>query len=91
VLADTTSRTIVGTPGQIKRQAEQAEVATLLQQPTLTPLSVQLVPQEQPRRRASWPAAVTAAVEAPVAAEQIGPASGVLWADWERGKRRPPC
>lgn len=91
VLADTTIRTIVRTQGQIIRQAEQAEVATLLQQPSLTPLSVQLVPPDQPRRRASWPAEVTAAVEAAVTAEQLSPPSGVGWADWERGKRRRPC
>jgi hypothetical protein len=43
VLVDTTIRTIVRTHGQIIRQAEQAEVTTLLQQPTLTPLPLQLV------------------------------------------------
>jgi hypothetical protein len=83
VLADTTIRTIVRTHGQIIRQAEQAEVTTLLQQPTLTPLPLQLVPHDQPRR-ASWPAEVTAAVEAALVADQVRPPSGVLWADWER-------
>jgi hypothetical protein len=84
VLSDTTIRTIVRTHGQIIRQAEQAEVATLRQQPDMAMLPLQLVPHDQPRRRASWPAELQAAVEAALAAEQEHPPVGVAWTDWER-------
>jgi len=90
VLADTTIRTIVRTHGQFIRQAEQAEVATLRQQPDMAMLPFQLVPPDQPRRRTSWPAELQAAVEAAVAAEQEHLSVGVAWAEWERGKRGSP-
>jgi hypothetical protein len=53
VLSDTTIRTLVRTHGQFIRQAEQAEGAALLQQPDLATLELQLVPHDQPQRRAS--------------------------------------
>ncbi len=84
VLSDTTIRTMVRTHGQIIRQAEQAEVAALLQQDDLTPHSLQLVPHGQVRRCASWPAELTAAVATALAAKQVRPPDGVTWADWER-------
>jgi hypothetical protein len=91
VLSDTTIRTIVRTHGQIIRQAEQVEVAALLQQNDLTPHSLQVVPHGQVRRCAGWPSELTAAVATALAAEQVRPPSGVTWADWERvlAARRP--
>jgi hypothetical protein len=47
-------------------------------------LDLNLVPHQQPRRRAGWPAALNAAVDAAVASEQVRPPAGVSWADWER-------
>lgn len=51
VLSDTTIRTIVRAHGQIVRQAEQAEVAALLQQDDLVTLELQVVAHDQARRR----------------------------------------
>jgi hypothetical protein len=87
VLSDTTIRILVRTHGQLIRQAEQAEVAALLQQPDLATMDLQLVPHDQPQRRASWPKELNGAVELALAAEQPQPPEGVRWADWERGKR----
>jgi hypothetical protein len=42
------------------------------------------VPVEQPRRRPGWPAALSAAVEAALAQQQVRPPDGVSWTDWER-------
>jgi hypothetical protein len=84
VLSDTTIRTLVRTHGQLIRQAEQAEVAALLQQPDLAMLELQLVPHDQQQRRASWPKELNVAVELALAAEQLRPPEGVRWADWER-------
>jgi hypothetical protein len=87
MLSDTTIRTLVRTHGQLIRQAEQAELAALLQQPDLATLDLQLVLHDQPQRRASWPKELNLAVELALAAEQPHPPEGVRWADWERGKR----
>jgi hypothetical protein len=84
VLSDTTIRSLVRTHGQIIQQAEQAEAATLLQQPDRATLNLQLVPHDQPRRRASWSEELTAAVETALAQDQARPPAGVSWADWER-------
>jgi hypothetical protein len=84
VLSDTTIRTIVRTHGQIIRQAEQAEVAVLLQRGDLATLDLQVVPHDQPRRQAGWPKELNAAVEAAVAAGQVRPPDGVSWTDWDR-------
>ena len=84
ILSDTTIRSVVRAHGQIVRQAEQAEVAALLQRDELATLELHLVPHDQPRQRVGWPKELNAAVEVAVAAEQVCPPSGVSWADWAR-------
>ena len=42
------------------------------------------VSMEQPRRRPGWPQALSAAVEAALATQQVCPPVGVSWTDWER-------
>jgi hypothetical protein len=84
VLSDTTIRSLVRTHGQIIRQAEQLEVATLLQRDDLTTLALQVVPHDRPRRRAGWPKELNAAVDMALAAGQFCPPHGVSWADWNR-------
>ncbi len=84
ILSDTTIRSVVRTHGQIIRQAEQAEVAALATRDDLATLDLTLVPHEQPRRRAGWPAELNAAVDAALTSEQTRPPDGVAWADWER-------
>ncbi len=84
VLSDTTIRTIVRTHGQIIRQAEQAEVAALLQHDDLRAADLLVIPHNQPRRRAGWPEELNAAVDTALAAEQVCPPDGVSWADWDR-------
>jgi hypothetical protein len=84
ILGETTLRSLVRSHGQIIRQAEQAEATTLAVQDDLTTLNLQLVPHDQPRRRAGWPLELNAAVDAALAAEQVRPPEGVSWADWER-------
>jgi len=69
VLSDTTIRSLVRGHGQLIRQAEQAEVAALTTRDDLASLDLRLVPHEQPRRRAGWPAELNAAVEAALARE----------------------
>lgn len=89
MLSTTTIRSILRTPGQIIRQAEQTEVAALLQRADLATLNLLMLPHDQPRWRAGWPKQLNAAVEAALAAEQVCPPDGVSWADWQRGKRGP--
>jgi hypothetical protein len=84
VLSDTTVRALVRTHGQLIRQAEQAEVAALLERTDLADLTPQLVPAQQPRRRAAWPTELTAAVDAALIAGAKRPPPGVTAADWER-------
>lgn len=84
VLSDTTIRSLVRTHGQIIRRAEQADVAAMAAHGDLAPLDLQVVPHDQPRRRAGWPAELNAAVDAALAAEHACPPTGVSWADWER-------
>ena len=76
MLSDTTIRTIVRSHGQIVRQAEQAEVAALLQQDDLATLDLQVVPHDQPRRRAGWPVELNKAVSTALATEQVCPPAG---------------
>ncbi len=83
ILSSTTLRTLVREHGQIIRQAEQAEVALLAQQPDPSG-KLQVVPHHAPRQRAGWPAALNEAVDAALAAEQAYPPDGVSWADWTR-------
>jgi len=84
VLSDTTVRNLVRTHGQLIRQAEQAEVSALLGRDDLATLTPQLIPPQQPRRRASWPAEVNAAVDAALIAGSMRPPPHVTTADWER-------
>ncbi len=84
VLAETTLRSLVRSHGHVIRQAEHAEVTTLMEQADLGSSELQLVPYDQPRRRAGWPAELNAAVEAALVADQICPPAGVSWADWDR-------
>jgi hypothetical protein len=84
VLSDTTIRSLVRTHGHVIRQAEQAEVTALATRDDLATLDLRLVPHEQPRRRAGWPAELNAAVDAALVREQARPPDGVSWADWER-------
>ncbi len=84
ILSDTTIRSLVRLHGQIIRQTEQAEVVALATRDDLATLDLNLVPHQQPRRRAGWPAALNAAVDAAVASEKGRPPAGVSWADWER-------
>ncbi len=84
VLSDTTVRNLVRTHGQIIRQAEQAEVAALLAHHDLTTLRPQLIPPQQPRRRAAWPVELTAAVDAALSAGATRRPAGVTAVDWER-------
>src|SRR5687767_13540767 len=84
ILSDTTIRSLVRTHGQIIRRAEQAEVAALATRDDLGTLDLDLVPHEQPRRRAGWPAELNAAVDTALASKQVRPPDGVSWADWER-------
>ena len=84
LLSETTVRNLVRTHGQIIRQAEQSEVTALLAREDLAVLSPQLIPAQQPRRRASWPECLSAAVEQALHAECPKPPDGVSFADWER-------
>jgi hypothetical protein len=84
VLSGTTVRALVRTHGQIIRQAEQAQVAALLQRDDLADLTPQLIPPSQPRRRAAWPLELTSAVDAALIAGDVRPPAGVTAADWER-------
>ena len=84
VLCATTIRSLVRTHGQIIRQAEQAEVAALLQRDDLETLRPQLMPVTEPRRRAGWPKELSAAVDLALAAGAERPPQGIRQADWER-------
>jgi len=84
VLCATTIRSLVRTHGQILRQAEQAEVAALLQRDDLATLRPQLAPVTAPRRRAGWPKELNAAVDLALAAGAERPPQGIRQADWER-------
>lgn len=84
LLSDTSLRTLVRTHGQLIRQAEQDEVAALLAHPNRSTLQPQLVPTTQPRRRAGWPAELSAAVERALEDGLAEPPAGVSRADWER-------
>jgi len=84
VLSATTIRSLVRTHGQIIRQAEQAEVAALMQRDDLEALRPQLVPVTVPRRRAGWPKELSAAVDLALSAGADRPPQGITQADWER-------
>jgi hypothetical protein len=84
VLSETTVRNLVRSHGQIIRQAEQAEVKSLLARADLATLTPHLLPAAQPRRRAAWPASLSAAVDQALGAATPHPPPGVSAADWER-------
>lgn len=84
ILSTTTVRALVRTHGQIIRQAEQTEVAALLERDDLATLEPQLVPPQQPRRRAGWSADLNAAMDAALITGSTRPPPGVTAADWER-------
>jgi len=80
VLSNTTVQALVRTHGQLIRLAEQAEVAALLERTDLADLTLFVVPTQQPRRSAPWPAELTAAL----IAGSTRPPRGVTVADWEQ-------
>jgi len=84
VLSETSPRTLVRTHGQIIRQAEQTEVKSLLAREDLATLTPQLIPAQQPRRRAAWSASLSAAVDQALHVASPTPPDGVSFADWER-------
>ena len=84
VLGETTLRSLVRRHGHVVRQAEQAEVVSLLARDAPASVELHLVPAEQPRRRVGWPAELNAAVDTALASAQVRPPEGVSWADWDR-------
>jgi hypothetical protein len=85
VVCTTEVRHLVREHGSEIRAAEIAEAQALLADPErLARARAQLVPAQEPRRRAAWPQEVTAAVEAALAEERPTPPKGVRSADWER-------
>jgi hypothetical protein len=84
VMSETQSRRWVCTHGQIIRQAEKAEVETLLQRPDLDGLQAHLSAASPPRRPAAWAVELNQAVETALAQPNPKPPSGVTTADWER-------
>ncbi len=83
ILGSTTLRHLVRQHGQIIRQAEQGEAATLAHAGRGS-ATVQVVPHQPTRRQPGWPEALNAAVQAALAAKQVRPPQGVSWADWTR-------
>ncbi len=94
ILCSTEVRRLVRQHGGEIRAAEIAEAQALLADPErLGRARAQLAPAGEPRRRAAWPAEVTAAVEASLAQESPTPPEGVRGADWEpsSGPMRCSC
>lgn len=85
VVCTTEVRRLVREHGSEIRAAEIAEAKALLADPErLARARAQLVPAQEPRRRAAWPQELTAAVEAALEKEEPTPPKGVRAADWER-------
>lgn len=85
VISTTEVRCLVREHGKEIRAAEIGEAQALLADPDrLARARAQLVPAQEPRRKAAWPQEVTAAVEAALAEERAKPPEGVRPADWER-------
>jgi hypothetical protein len=85
VMGATEVRRLVREHGQQLRAAEIAEAQALLADPErLAQARARLAPAQEPRRRAAWPQALTAVVEAALAEERPTPPKGVRPADWER-------
>jgi len=86
-LCASTLRTLVREHGEMLARAEQAEVCALagrVAQGDLEGLRPRLIPACTPRRRAAWPAAVSAAVDQARAAGQTQVPEGVRPCDWDR-------
>ena len=83
-LSATMVRTLVRDHGGRIRRVERSRAIALLERPPHGSQRLQVVPHTQPRRRAGWPQALNAVVEATLAQEQAGPPAGVSRADWER-------
>jgi hypothetical protein len=83
LLSASTPRTLVRDHGGRIRSVEHTEAVCLLAQGCRGRHLVG-VPVEQPRRRPGWPAALSTAVEAALAQQQVRPPEGVSWTDWER-------
>jgi hypothetical protein len=84
VLSETRVRRLVRTHGLLIGQAEQTEVRALLAREDLATLTPQLIAAQQPRRRAAWPASLSAAVDQALHVASPTPPDGVSFADWER-------
>ena len=84
ILGETTLRSLVRRHGHVVRQAEQAEVVSLLARDAVAPVELHLLPANQRRRRAGLPAELNAAVDTALAAKEACPPQGVSWADWDR-------
>lgn len=89
VLCASTLRTVVREHGAALAEAEWREVTrlrTALARGDVTAgdLRPRLVPARTPRRRAGWPAALSAAVDQALTAGEPRPPRGVRLADWER-------
>jgi hypothetical protein len=84
LLSDTTLRNLVREHGQALRQAELVQAQAVLARPDLADLRPHLTVVPPPRGRAAWPAELTAAVDAALAAGVERPPEGVLAADWAR-------
>jgi hypothetical protein len=89
VLCASTLRTVVREHGAALAEAEWAEVtrvraALARGDGAAEGLRPRLLPARTPRRRAGWPAALTAAVDQALTAGETRPPRGVRAADWER-------
>ncbi len=89
VLCARTLRTVVREHGAALAEAEWAEVtrvraALARGDGAAEGLRPRLLPARTPRRRAGWPAALSAAVDQALAAGETRPPRGVRAADWER-------
>jgi hypothetical protein len=84
ILSPTTLRTLVRQHGALVRAAEQEAVAAAAHRTGSSDAPVSLVPHATPCRRAGWPAALSAAVEAALAHAHPCPPRGITWADWAR-------
>jgi hypothetical protein len=85
IVSTTQVRCLVRQHGGEIRAAEVAEAADLLAHPEqLARARAQLAPATEPRRKAAWPAELTAVVEAALTAEEPTRPEKVSAADWER-------
>jgi hypothetical protein len=84
ILSPATLRTLVRRHGTLVRLAEQSEAEAHSEMSDCLLSAVRLVPHGTPRRRAGWPPALAAAVEATLAQRQPCPPRGVAWSDWVR-------